>query len=82
MFAIAFKLAFPILGALLVSELVLGIIARTVPQMNIFMISMPLNIGLGLGLVMVIIPVFIWAFEMQFNQLYQYLSNTLMVLHG
>jgi hypothetical protein len=31
---------------------------------------------------MVIIPVFIWAFEMQFNQLYQYLSNTLMVLHG
>jgi flagellar biosynthetic protein FliR len=82
MFAIAFKLALPVLGSLLIAELVLGIIARTVPQMNIFMVAMPMNIGLGLGLVMVIIPVFVWAFEMQFNQLYQHLSNALMVLRG
>jgi flagellar biosynthetic protein FliR len=82
MFAIAFKLALPVLGSLLVAQLALGIIARTVPQMNIFMISMPMNIGLGLGLVMVIMPVFVWAFEMQFNQLYQHLSNVLMVLRG
>jgi flagellar biosynthetic protein FliR len=82
MFAIAFKMALPVLGSLLVTELVMGIIARTVPQMNIFMVAMPMNIGLGLGLVMVIIPVFIWAFEMQFNQLYQHLSNVLMILRG
>jgi flagellar biosynthetic protein FliR len=82
MFLIAFKLAIPVLGSLVVSELVLGIIARTVPQMNIFIISMPMNIGLGLGLVMVIIPVFVWAFETQFNQLFQQLSNVLTILHG
>jgi flagellar biosynthetic protein FliR len=82
MFTIAFKLALPVLGSLLLAEMVLGIIARTVPQMNIFMVAMPMNIGLGLGLVMVIIPVFVWAFEMQFNQLYQHLSNVLMVLRG
>ncbi len=82
MFATALKMALPIVGSLLVTELVLGIIARTVPQMNIFMISLPMNISLGLGLVMVIIPVFVWAFEMQFDQLYQHLSNVLMILRG
>jgi flagellar biosynthetic protein FliR len=82
MFSIALKLALPILGSLLIAQLVLGIIARTVPQMNIFMVALPMNIGLGLGLVMVIVPVFIWAFEMQFDQLYQHLSNVLMLLRG
>jgi flagellar biosynthetic protein FliR len=80
MFVVAFKLAVPVVGTLVITELILGVIARTVPQMNIFILSLPLNIGLGLGLVMVIIPVFVWAFEVQFNQLYQYLSNALMLL--
>jgi flagellar biosynthetic protein FliR len=82
MFSIAFRMALPIIGSLVIGELILGIIARTVPQMNIFMVALPMNIGLGLGLVMIIIPVFIWAFEMQFDQLYQHLNNVLMILHG
>ena len=82
MFVVAFQLAVPVVGALLLSEVILGIIARTLPQMNIFIVSLPLNIGLGLGLVMVIIPVFVWAFEMEFNALFQHLSNVLMLLKG
>jgi flagellar biosynthetic protein FliR len=80
MFVIAFKLALPILGSLLVADMVLGIIARTVPQLNVFIVSMPLKIGLGLGLVMVIMPIFVWAFDAQFNMLYQYLNNILAIL--
>ncbi len=80
MFVVAFKLAVPVVATLVITEFILGIIARTVPQMNIFFVALPLNIGLGLGLVMVMIPVFIWAFEVQFNQLYQHLSNVLMIL--
>jgi flagellar biosynthetic protein FliR len=33
--------------ALLLTSVTLGIMARAFPQMNIFMISMPLNIGIG-----------------------------------
>jgi flagellar biosynthetic protein FliR len=48
MFLIALKLASPVMIALFLSNLCLGIVARTVPQVNILMIGFPLNIGLGL----------------------------------
>ncbi len=48
MFLIALQIAAPIMIALFLSNLCLGIVARTVPQVNILMIGFPLNIGLGL----------------------------------
>jgi len=48
MFVIALKLSAPILIALFLSNLGLGIVARTVPQVNILMVGFPVNIGLGL----------------------------------
>lgn len=48
MFLIAVKIAAPILIALFLSNLCLGIVARTVPQVNVLMIGFPLNICLGM----------------------------------
>lgn len=48
MFLLALKIAAPILIALFLSNLCLGIVARTVPQVNILMIGFPLNIFLGM----------------------------------
>jgi flagellar biosynthetic protein FliR len=48
MFVIALKMAAPIMIALFLSNLSLGIVARTVPQVNILMVGFPLNICLGL----------------------------------
>ncbi len=47
LFVLAIKLAAPVMVSLLAAGAVLGIMARTFPQMNVFMISFPLNIGLG-----------------------------------
>ncbi|MFC1822952.1 flagellar biosynthetic protein FliR [Thermodesulfobacteriota bacterium] len=47
MFPLALRLAAPILVALFLSNLCLGIIAKTVPQMNILMVGFPINISLG-----------------------------------
>ena len=41
-------LALPVLFTSLVVTLVMGIIARTVPQMNVLMVSFVVNIGMGL----------------------------------
>lgn len=51
------RLAAPVMVALLLASVTLGIMARAFPQMNIFMVSMPLNIGIGfivLGLTLTI----------------------------
>jgi len=47
-FQAAFLLATPILFTNLVLNMIMGIVARTIPQMNILMVSFVVNIGIGL----------------------------------
>lgn len=47
-FQAAFLLATPILFTNLVLNMVMGIVARTIPQMNILMVSFVVSIGIGL----------------------------------
>lgn len=47
MFLIGVKLAAPMVIALFLSNLCLGIVARTVPQVNILMVGFPVNICIG-----------------------------------
>lgn len=44
MFVIAFQMSIPIVGCLFLTDIALGIIGRTVPQMNVFVVGMPLKI--------------------------------------
>lgn len=48
MFVIGLKAGAPVMVALLLGTVAFGLVARAVPQMNIFVVSMPINIGLGL----------------------------------
>lgn len=48
MFLIGLKAGAPVIVALLLGTVAFGLVARAVPQMNIFVVSMPLNIGVGL----------------------------------
>ncbi|MBF7096308.1 flagellar biosynthetic protein FliR [Alkalibacter mobilis] len=47
-FKIGFSLAAPMLIVLLVTDIVMGLISRTVPQINVFMLGMPLKSLVGL----------------------------------
>lgn len=47
-FIIALKIALPIFGVLLITDVLLGFTSKIMPQMNIFMVSIPLKIYLGL----------------------------------
>lgn len=46
-FAIALKLGAPVIAALLFSDLIMGLMARAIPQMNVFIIGYPIRIGVG-----------------------------------
>ncbi len=47
MFALGVQFSAPVLAVLLLSGLTLGILARTFPQLNVFLLSFPLNIGIA-----------------------------------
>jgi flagellar biosynthetic protein FliR len=55
-FILAVRLAAPVFCVLLLTTVALGVIARTVPQINIFFVGLPLKIGLGLITLAIVLP--------------------------
>ncbi|MBE5812347.1 MAG: flagellar type III secretion system protein FliR [Clostridiales bacterium] len=53
MFEIAIRIAAPIIATIFVADVVLGILSRTIPQMNVFQLGMPLKVIIGLAVIMV-----------------------------
>ena len=65
MFVASLRLAAPMFGAFLLLMVALAILARTVPEINILFISLPLRIGLGLFMAAIFLP-FINGFVSEF----------------
>jgi len=59
MFIVAVKLGAPLMAVMLFTNVGLGIIARTVPQMNIFIVGFPLQIAIGLIFLGLTAPLFV-----------------------
>lgn len=72
-FAIGFKISIPIVAASLLAEVALGILAKTVPQMNVFVVGMPLKVGIGLLTFIVMLPMLINSMEVTFDKMYDYI---------
>lgn len=47
MFAIALQMSLPIVGSIFLVDVALGFMARTVPQLNVFVVGLPLKIVVG-----------------------------------
>jgi len=64
LFVIAIKISAPVMAVLLFTNVALGVIARTIPQLNVFIVGMPLQIAAGLIVMGLAIPVSIKLMEM------------------
>lgn len=56
MFVVAIKIGAPIIATMLITSVAFGLVARTVPQMHIFIIAMPLKILVGLLVLSLTMP--------------------------
>jgi flagellar biosynthetic protein FliR len=66
--------------ALLATSVVLGVMARSFPQMNIFMISMPLNIAVGFMVLGLSLLVFLHTLELSYGSLVLQIRNVFKLL--
>lgn len=71
MFIIAFQLAAPVVAVLVFTDLVLGLLSKTVPQIQVFMVGMPLKAGVALLIAYLIFPYFAQVLELVFTRLQQ-----------
>lgn len=56
MFVVAIKVGAPLIAVMLVVSVALGMVARTVPQIHIFIVAMPLKIVIGLVFMLTVTP--------------------------
>ena len=68
-FITAIKIAAPIMAILFFISVGLGLVARTVPQMNVFIVGFPLQIGVGLLMVGLSMSFFSIVVQGQIDQL-------------
>lgn len=52
MFLVAIKISAPIIAAIFITDIVLGVLSKTMPEMNVFALGMPLKIIIGLLIMM------------------------------
>lgn len=76
-FAIAFKITVPVLASLVLADVAFGILARTMPQMNIFVVGIPAKLIIGIFAMMMALPFYIAMMEVGFNGMYQDLYRLL-----
>jgi flagellar biosynthesis protein FliR len=68
-FTIGIKVSAPVIVTLFITDVCLGIVARTMPQMNILVVGFQVKIGVGLLILAVSLPVFNYVFTQLFSRL-------------
>jgi flagellar biosynthetic protein FliR len=82
MFASAFLIAAPIVVALFLVDLSLGIIAKSVPQFNIFVVGLPIKLIASFLLLIVVMPAFLLTLNGLFEKMFRALAEMMKLLGG
>lgn len=80
MFVTAIKIVAPALGAMFLTNVALGLIARSVPQMNVFVVGMPVKLALGAAVIAVSLPLYVSMLAGAFDGLSRTLAALLRLL--
>lgn len=75
LFSIGFRIAAPVTAAVLITDVALGVISKSIPQLNVFVVGMPLKIALGIVVIMITIPMFILLLGALFDSMSGEMTN-------
>jgi len=62
-FLLAFKVSLPVIVVMLLFNLILALVNRFIPQINVFIVGLPIQIFIGLWVLILSMPVILWAFS-------------------
>lgn len=77
LFSAGLLLALPLITALLIANLAMGVLARVAPQLNIFAVGFPVTLTAGFAVLMFSLPYFGAALERLFDQAFRAMAQVL-----
>jgi len=69
------KISSPIVATVLIADVALGIIMKTIPQINVFVAGLPIKILVGLLIMLLMIPLFVLIVDNMINDINKELQN-------
>ncbi|MEI4768562.1 flagellar biosynthetic protein FliR [Psychrobacillus sp. FJAT-51614] len=81
-FAVAFQMSIPVVATLFLVDIALGITARTVPQLNIFVVGFPIKIGVSFLVLLVMIGVLMAVVQKMFQIMIVSMRDLMIILGG
>ncbi len=70
---VGMKIAMPVTFAILITNVGMGILARTMPQMNIFVVGIPLHLTIGIFMLSMLMPFYILFLYSMFSEMYAHI---------
>ncbi len=77
MFYLGFLFSLPIMGVIFIMTLIMGILAKVAPQMNLLMLGFPLNILVGLSMLLILQSLLYEASRDLFMTMFDYINHFL-----
>ncbi len=81
-FGLVINIAMPIVAAGLVAEVFMGFVVRTTPQLNIFVVGIPLKILLGFLVLLTILPAYVSFSQTIFDEMFDSIHYMIRGLAG
>lgn len=81
-FLLGIRIALPVMAAGILVEAILGMIIHSIPQMNMFVIGMPLKIILGFLVLVIIVPVYTDFSAQAFERMFDGLGRVFSIMAG
>lgn len=82
LFVIGVQITSPFIIVIFLLDISLAIFARIMPQANLLFISLPVKFGVGIAILMMVLPYMPTAFDMLFQQLFDFLADLMDVIRA
>ncbi len=82
MFIIAFQVALPVVATIFIVDVILGFLARSIPQMNIFIVGLPLKILLGFIIIILSFRVMVNFYGQVLEGVFADIERLLVIMGG
>ncbi|MDR2183281.1 MAG: flagellar biosynthetic protein FliR [Clostridiales bacterium] len=76
-FVLALRIAMPVIGTVIIVDIILGILVKAVPQMNVFVVGLPIKVFLGLIVIYLTLPLLQAAFGFVMNDVIATIWNVI-----
>ena len=72
MFVLSLRIALPVMGTVLMTDVALGILARIMPQMNVFVVGITGKLVVGMFMIYLILPFYVTFLEVGFEGIFRF----------